>query len=96
MRKSEAVCENERAGQGMLSHLLLPVHDDLCVSGMQQGTGEHTKELHLIVCCVMSRKRKEISMLALPFCSSLCLSVGAKITLCSNHAVNYRQQVPPD
>lgn len=55
-----------------------------------------TQKLHLIVCCVMSRKRKEISMLALPFCSSVSLSVGAKIMLCSNHAVNYRQQVPPD
>lgn len=62
MRKSEAVCENERAGQGMPSHLLLPVHDGLCVSGMQQGTGENTFEdtktaSYRLLCDVEKTKR---------------------------------------
>lgn len=81
----------------------------VCVACSRELVKTHwkTQKLHLIVCCVMSRKRQkdkkwksavkaQISMLALPFCSSVCLSVGAKIMLCSNHAVNYRQQVPPD
>lgn len=73
MRKSEAVCENERAGQGMLSHLLLPVHDGLCVSGMQQGTGENTKELHRLLCDVEKKKRNihagsAILLLTVSFC----------------------------
>lgn len=70
------------------------------------GSFRLTWKLHLIVWCMMSRKAKKTKdenlllkikkYLCWLCCSQFGFLVGVRIMFCSNHAVNYRQQVPPD